>query len=110
MSSVLAIAQSGLALQSLRLTASANNVANAGTAGFVPDRVSAEEVASGGVKGAVQPNDPEFESRLDRTLTGLSGTDLAGETVSQMATAASFGADVAVARSADEALGVLMGL
>jgi len=109
MSSVFAIAQSGMALQTLKLNTSANNVANATTGGFVPADVAAQALGGGGVVGeVVQPNDPTFESRLDRTIASLSGTDLARETVDQMTTVAAFGADVASVRSADEALGALM--
>jgi flagellar basal body rod protein FlgG len=109
MASVLAIAQSGLALQAQRLNVSANNVANAITGGFVPSSVAAQALGGGGVVGqVVQPNDPAFESRLDRTITSLSGTDLERETVDQMSTVVSFGANVASVQSADEALGTLM--
>jgi flagellar basal-body rod protein FlgC len=109
MSSTSGISQSGLQVASQRLAVSANNVANVNTPGFVPSRVAVEEREGGGVSGqVVRGNDPQFEARLDRTLAGLSGTDLAQETVEQMAASAAFRANVATLRTADEALEALL--
>jgi len=111
MNSVSGIARSGLQIESLRLAASANNVANASTDGFVPGRVEAQEVREGGVVGQVaKENDPQVESRIDRAIIGLSGTDLVKETVNQTLAAASFRANLATLRTADETLGSLLSL
>ncbi|OFV87443.1 MAG: hypothetical protein A3J75_04505 [Acidobacteria bacterium RBG_16_68_9] len=113
MSSILAVAQSGLRVESLRLAVSANNVANLGTGNFVPGRVEAQEQEGGGVSGRVVKEDthqnaPEFEARLDRALVGVSGTDLLAETVGQLSASMSFRANVASLRTADETLAALM--
>ena len=113
MSSILAVAQSGLRVESLRLAVSANNVANLGTGNFVPGRVEAQEQEGGGVSGRVVKEDthqnaPEFEARLDRALVGVSGTDLLAETVGQLSASMSFRANVASLRTADETLVALM--
>jgi flagellar basal body rod protein FlgC len=115
MSSILAVAQSGLRVESLRLAVSANNVANLGTGSFVPGRVEAQEQEGGGVSGRVVKEDthqnaPEFEARLDRALVGVgvSGTDLLAETVGQLSASMSFRANVASLRTADETLAALM--
>jgi flagellar hook protein FlgE len=112
MSSVFGIALSGLAVDSLRLAVSANNVANGLSAGFMPSRVAAREQAGGGVEASVvQENDPEVEARIDRAIAGLSsGTDLAEEAVNQILAAASFRANLASLRSANEMLGALVDL
>ncbi len=111
MSSIPSIAQSGLQIASLRLAVSANNVANAETSGFVPSRVEAQEVPSGGVRGAVvKQNDPQFEARMDRAIVGASGTDLIQESVEQSLAAASFRANLVTLKTADETLGALLDL
>lgn len=106
MASIFDVARSGLAASALRLSTSAHNVANALTPGFQPLAVDAEERPEGGVEArAVAGNDPGVESRLDAAALGYgaaSGTDLATELVSQMAAAASYRANLASLRTADE--------
>jgi len=90
---------------------SANNVANAETSGFVPTRVEAQEVPAGGVRGtAVKQNDPRFEARMDRAIVGASGTDLIQESVDQTLAAATFRANLATLKTADETFGALLDL
>ena len=117
MDSIFGVAQSGLQVASLRLAVSADNVANAGTAGFVPSRIEAGDVPGGGVAGrvakgddAAKENDPELEARLDRTIVDLSRTDLVQETVSRSLAAATFRANLATLRTADETLGSVLSL
>ncbi len=111
MNSIFGIAQSGLQVETLRLAVSADNVANAGTDGFVPGRVEAQDVSGGGVAGRVaKENDPEVEARIDRVIVDLSRTDLVQETVNQSLAAASFRANLATLRTADETLGSLLNL
>jgi flagellar hook protein FlgE len=109
MSCTSCVSQSGLQVATQRLAVSANNAANVNTSGFVPSRVEVEEREGGGVSGrVVRGSDPQFEARLDRTLVGLSGTDLERETVEQMSASAAFRANVASLRTADETLEILL--
>jgi flagellar basal body rod protein FlgC len=102
MGSIFDVARSGLTASALRLSTSAHNVANALTPGFAPLRVTAEERPGGGVAArAVPENDPQLEARLDAAALGYgagSGTDLATE----MAAAASYRANLAALRTADD--------
>ena len=107
MSSASSIALSGLTAAGVRLDASAHNVANALTDGFVPLQVRQEEVASGGVRATVE-RDPAAEARADATLTGLSTVNLAGEVVGQLRAATAYKANLATLRAADEAERSLM--
>lgn len=103
MSTVLGIAQSGLAAAATRVDVSANNVANALTDGFTPSRVTTAEVAGGGVTAAVtRVADPLAEARADRALLAGSGTDLVEEVVAQRTAARLFEANAASLRTADE--------
>lgn len=136
MSSIFAVAQSGLQVAALRLAVSADDVANVATAGHVARRVDAQERAQGGVSGqVVAESDPEFEARVDRAIAGasgtgaavpgadgavpgarpepglpISGTHLEREIVEQISASAAFGANLASLRSADEVLEALMRL
>lgn len=105
MDSVFGIAASGLRAATLRLDASAQNVANLNTPGYRPVGVSQQALASGGVAAEV---DVQGEARLDRTLAGLSGTDLVREHVEQTVAAVAFRASLAVLRSADEQAAAVM--
>jgi flagellar hook protein FlgE len=101
------IALSGLQAAELRLGVSAHNVANALTEGFRPSRVEAREAPEGGVVAcAVAPNDPAVEARIDGAV--LTGVDLAGEMVAQMLASASFRANLATLRAADEMTAALV--
>lgn len=114
MGSIFDVARSGLAVSALRLSTSAHNVANALTPGFVPYRVDAEERPEGGVSGrVVKENDPQVEARLDAAALGYgagSGTDLATELVGQMAASASYRANLAALRTADDLVASLVSI
>jgi len=102
--SIFSIARSGLEVSALRLAVSAHNVANALTSGFEPSRVEARDLAGGGVAGRVVPGEaPGADGRADGLISSLSsGTDLLGEQVRQLLAAASFRANLAALRAADE--------
>lgn len=103
MASVFDIAASGLQAASLRLEASAQNVANVNTPGYRPVGVRQQAVPGGGVQASLGPSaDVQGEARLDRTLAGLSGTDLVREHVELTVAAVAFRASLAALRSADE--------
>ena len=53
MSSLASIAQSGMQAAQTALQVSANNVANLGTQGYVPEKVNLTAQASGGVQASV---------------------------------------------------------
>lgn len=109
MSSIFAIAQSGLYANEVRLAVSADNVANTLTDGFVPSRVVESEAAGGGVEAKVVKNDPQLESRIDQSILGLSSkTDPATELVGQMTTASAFKANIESLRTADDLLATLL--
>ena len=109
--SVDSIALSGLSAQSLRLTVSANNVANLATNGFQPSRVDATADASGGVATTVQQlSNPAVESQLNGTLVALSGTDQVAEVATQILAVAAFRANLKVleaAQAMDRAVGAI---
>lgn len=111
MGSIFDVARSGLQASAVRLSTSAHNVANALTPGFRPVLVAAEERPEGGVEARPVANDPRVESRLDAAALGFgaaSGTDLATELVSQMAAAASYRANLATLRTADDLTAALL--
>ncbi len=110
MSSTSGIAQSGLQVASLAVDVSANNVANALSAEFVPSRVAPHEVEGGAVAADVEkldapaapPSDPLAEVRADRALLAPSRTDLVQELVSQSRAAAVYRANLATLKTAEE--------
>ena len=116
MTRIVSIAASGVAAGEARLTASAQNVANALTPGYRPVAVSSSEVASGGVSVTVsRASDPVGEARADRALLAgaspaASGTDLVAEVVEQARAAALTKANLATLRTADETLEALLQL
>lgn len=98
MSSVLAIAQSGMQAAQLRLTSSAHNVANQNTPGFRAQQVAQQEApAQGGVQAQLQ--------RAPRA-----GVALEGEAVEQMVAGYAFKANALVLRRSNEMLGTLLDL
>jgi flagellar basal body rod protein FlgC len=102
MTSLTSIAQSGLQTASLTEQVSANNVANALTAGFVPSRTDPQAQSGGGVTATIQPlAGPEIEANLGNTLVALSGTDLATEAVSQKLALFAFQANLAIVQAAE---------
>lgn len=105
MSTIHGIAQSGLDVAATRLDVSANNVANALTAGFSPSRATSEEAAGGGAVARVErATDPAAEARADRALLAPSRTDLVAEVVAQSQAARLYQANLATLRTADALL------
>jgi len=96
MTSIAAIAQSGLNAAQLRLGASAHNVANLDTPGFTRQTVQQQAVPErGGVQARV--------AQADRP-----GAALEAEAVEQMAATYAFKANLLVLRTADEMAGTLL--
>lgn len=97
MPSTSSIASSGMQAAQLRLSASANNVANANTRNFRADKVAQEAQADrAGVKATVQR---EQEAK---------GVALEKERVDQMAATYSFKANVQAFKTADQMMGSLL--
>lgn len=98
MTSLASIAQTGLQAAQLRLDASAHNIANMNTPGFVPQRVREQALAPlSGVSAQVV--------RADRP-----GVALEQEAVEQIAASAAYKANVFVLRTARETTGTLLDL
>jgi flagellar basal-body rod protein FlgC len=98
------VALTGLSLQRRRIEATAANVANAATDGYQAIRVEAIAEEGGGVSAHIATTpDPGVivldENGEPRTL---SNTNLASETVAQIAASNAFAANVAVIETADE--------
>ncbi len=114
------IAATGLMAASTRLTASAQNVANADTTGstaagggappYQPWLVVQTSTASGGVSASLQrssapylqayaPDSPQADAE---GMIGVPDVDYASETVEQVSAMASFKANLAIIRAADE--------
>jgi len=95
MSSIAAIAQSGLQAAQLRLSSSAHNVANLNTPGFRGQQVQQQAVpALGGVQA--------------QTIRSENGVALEAEAVEQMTATYAFKANVLVLRATDEMAGALL--
>jgi flagellar basal-body rod protein FlgC len=105
MPSTIAIALSGLQAASLRLDASAHDVANALTEGYTPLRVEQREVPAGGVEASVSRAADPGELRADAALAGTlpARVDLVGEIAGQLSARRAYQASLAVLRAADEA-------
>jgi flagellar basal-body rod protein FlgC len=121
MSIASSIAVSGMAVASLRLQVSANNVANALSAGplpgstnsvsypaaYVPQRVDQFDSAGGGTDATVSVVSPSYLPVYDPTAPYADGNgtvaspnvDLAGEIVQQILARYSFAANAQVVRS-----------
>lgn len=96
MTTLAAIAQSGLQAAQLRLDTSAHNVANLNTPGFTRQVVDQQAApAQGGV-----------QARTGRS--GQPGVALEAEAVEQMAATYAFKASLLVLRTADEMAGALL--
>ena len=115
MSSVSAIALSGLSAASLRLQVSANNVANASSTGplpgsaqsgnypaaYTPERVDQVALANGSTSARVTAKSPSTMPAYDPTapyvdsngLVAQPNVDLAGEIVQQLTATISFAAN-----------------
>lgn len=113
MSSIFGISGSGALAEATRLAVSANNVANAETDGFVPSRVTGEELPSGGVTTRVEREaDPVAEARADRALgaTAPSRTDLVQEQLVRLRASTVYRANLAALRTEAENQDALMKL
>lgn len=120
MNGILPIALSGLSAATTRLTASAQNVANAGTSGstpagggtppYQPWLVVQTSTTSGGVAANLQRSSaPPLETYAPESaqadadgMIALPDVDYASEAVDQVSAMASFKANLAVVRTADE--------
>jgi len=93
---------SGLQAYSRALDSSAHNVANASTAGFVPQQVSFQEQPAGGVIANI--------SREGSSLAAQdsSGTDLGSEIVQSIQFKAGFDLSAKIIKTKDELLGTLI--
>lgn len=105
-----ALASSGLRLETQRLAQSAANTANVETPGYEARRIVAASQIGGGVRGHSEPTYAPHAARVeeDGSVTELSNTDLVEERVTQLSSARSFQANVAVLRTADTLLGELI--
>ena len=93
---------SGLRDASLRIQAVANNIANANTNGFSPDRVDSEAEKTGGVRGLVV----EANSAILQDKKAASQTDYATEAANLTLARRAFTANLAAMqaqRAADQA-------
>ncbi|CAG1017370.1 hypothetical protein BURC_02016 [Burkholderiaceae bacterium] len=95
MSSIPAIAQSGLGAAMLRLGAAAHNVANLQTPEYRRQVVLQEPMAQGGVAASIG-------------RAAQPGADLASDVVQQMVASYSFKANLRVIQTHDEMMGTLL--
>jgi flagellar basal-body rod protein FlgC len=125
------IAASGMAAASLRLAVSANNVANAETAGPLPDatgaaasyapayaaeRIDQVDISGGGVSARVSTASPGTVAAYDPTapyadakgMVAAPNVDLSGEVVQQLVAKYSFAANAGVMRVADQMMKSLL--
>jgi len=103
-SSTFTTAVSGVKAAADVLAVSSHNTANVVTEGFVPQRLVAEEQASGGVRVRVRV------SSSSTSPEQRAGTDLATETGTQLGAAAAYRANLATLETAAELEGVLVRL
>ncbi len=99
----------GMNAMGTRISAAANNVANASTDGFKKDRVTLEAKENGGVStvvGKVDTPGPVIEDR--GTTRELSNVDLAEELVSTIPTQGLYTANVRMIQTQDEMTGTLL--
>jgi flagellar basal body rod protein FlgC len=106
----MAIAGSGMRLETQRLAQSAANTANVETPDYAAQRVVGVAQEGGGVRGVTVSTYGPQAQRIDEggATTQLSNTDLVEETVTQMSSVRAFQANVSVLRTADEMLGELV--
>jgi flagellar basal body rod protein FlgG len=104
-------ALSALQVETLRLQASAHNVANLQTDGYDPIQVEAQSQPGGGVTARVSTTDnPHPEITTDGETRLASNTDLGTEAVSQMQAANTYQANVKTLQAADEMTGTAIDL
>ena len=104
LSSSLRIAVSGLGAGERRLEASARNVANVSTPGYVPVRTVETAERRGGVSGRL----PSGDGAAPDDFPLPSGVDIGFETVQQRSALRSYAANLRVLEAADEMLGTLV--
>lgn len=95
MSSISAIAQSGMQAALQRQSASANNIANQNTEGFKRELVSQQAQSGGGTQTSV--------TRADQT-----GNQLPQDMVNQIASSYSFQASLKTLKTQDQMMGSLL--
>ncbi|PXX46601.1 flagellar basal body rod C-terminal domain-containing protein [Undibacterium pigrum] len=100
--SALSSGLSGLKAYSTALDSSGHNVANASTAGFIPQQASFQEQPAGGVIANISKEGSSLASQE------LSGTDLANEIVQSLQFKLGFDLSAKVVKTADEVLGTLI--
>ncbi|MBC3917509.1 hypothetical protein H8L32_08495 [Undibacterium sp. CY18W] len=96
---------SGFKAYSSALDSSSHNVANASTAGFVPQQVSFQEQPAGGVTATISQ---EGASLASQNPADSSGTDLASEIVQSIQFKAGFDLSAKIIKTADQVLGTLI--
>ncbi|AZP13427.1 MULTISPECIES: flagellar basal body rod C-terminal domain-containing protein [Undibacterium] len=105
---------SGLKAYQGALDSSAHNIANANTAGFVPQQTQFQESKTGGVlvtiskEGSLAAQTATAET-LD-TSTAASGTELADELVSAIQSQFGFDFSAKIVKTADELLGTVINI
>jgi flagellar hook protein FlgE len=97
MSSISAIALSGMSASQASLSSAAHNIANLSTPGFRRQQVSQASVDGGGVTTSVSRT-PALGNELERDIVG------------QMAAKNSFLANLAVFRTSDSMMGTLLNM
>jgi len=113
LSSSLRIAVSGLEAGQRRLEASARNVANVSTPGYVPVRTVETAERRGGVSGRLERAEgpgglPSGDGAAPGDFPLPSGVDIGFETVQQSSALRSYAANLRVLEAADEMLGTLV--
>lgn len=102
-SAIMGIAVSGMQAQTTRLSATANNVANALTPGYDRAVTSFSARPSGGVSASVSPSG-------EPTLPGSSNVDLASEMLDAIGAELSFKANASVFETGADMWDVLMSI
>ncbi|MFZ6755714.1 flagellar basal body rod C-terminal domain-containing protein [Undibacterium sp. Ji50W] len=96
---------SGLKAYASALDSSGHNVANASTAGFVPQQVSFQEQPAGGVITTISKEGASLSSQESQDS---SGTELASEIVQSIQFKAGFDLSAKIIKTADQMLGTLI--
>lgn len=102
-SAIMGIAVSGMQAQTTRLSAAANNVANALTPGYDRTVTSFSTRPAGGVSASVSPSG-------DTTLPGSSNVDVASEMLDAIGAELSFKANASVFETGADMWDVLMSI
>lgn len=94
LSAAFSIARSGLAAESLRVRVVADNIGNASTPGYTPQRVEQATLETGGVRAVARP--------VAAFAAGLPAVDVIQETASLKEAQAAYQANFAVIETVDE--------